>query len=129
MEYIVLDRLEPPGARYRILSERRCMMRCIGGRDMAKMVRKQLYIERHHDERLKRYARASGRTQADVVREAVEQYAVQNRSSLALDAAAWAEALAFMRKLAARRGRRRSAVVPREQIYGEGMARRGSRTR
>ena len=97
---------------------------------MAKMVRKQLYIERHHDERLKQYARASGRSQADVVREAVEQYAAQNRSTLAPDARAWAEALAFMRKLAARRrGRRRPAAVPRERLYEEGMARRGSRAR
>ncbi|HSK09544.1 MAG TPA: ribbon-helix-helix protein, CopG family [Vicinamibacterales bacterium] len=93
------------------------------------MVRKQLYIERRHDERLKQYARASGRSQAEVVREAVEQYAVQNRAELLPDNRAWAEALAFMRSLRARRGRRRLAAVPRERIYEEGMARRGSRAR
>jgi len=96
---------------------------------MARMVRKQLYIEQRHDDRLKEYARASGRSQADVVREAVEQYAVREPAELAPDPRAWAEALAFMRSLASGRSGRRSAALPRERIYEEGLARRGSRAR
>ena len=96
---------------------------------MGRMVRKQLYIEQKHDERLKQYARASGRSQAEVVREAVEQYGAPKPAELAGDRGAWADALAFMRSLARRRGGRRPAASRREKVYEEGLARRGSRTR
>ena len=96
---------------------------------MGRMVRKQLYIEQRHDERLKQYARASGRSQADVVREAVEQYGTRQRAALAPDAGAWTEALAFMRSLADRGRRTRPSAAARETIYEEGMGRRGSRAR
>ena len=93
---------------------------------VARMVRKQLYIEQKHDDRLKQFARASGRSQADVVREAVEQYGAPKPAELAGDPGAWAEALAFMRSLARRRHGRRPAASSREKIYEEGLARRGS---
>jgi hypothetical protein len=96
---------------------------------VGRMVRKQLYIEQKHDERLKQYARTSVRSQADVVRQAVEQYAAPKPAELAGDPRAWADALAFMRSLASRRRKPGRAAVSREDLYEEALARRGSRAR
>jgi hypothetical protein len=40
---------------------------------MARMVRKQIYLEVHQDRKLKRLAATRGRTEAEVIREAVDQ--------------------------------------------------------
>jgi len=52
---------------------------------MAKKVRKQLYIDRAHDDRLKALAGETGRSEADIVREAVEQYRVCRPPTAPLD--------------------------------------------
>jgi hypothetical protein len=99
-----------------------------GGRAVA-MVRKQLYLERQHDERLKTLARASGRSEADLVREAVERYGTGTSVDVAPDPRAWQEAVAFMRSLTRRRRAGRPHAASRQQVYEEGLARRGSRAR
>ena len=97
---------------------------------MGRKVRKQLYIEQRHDDRLKALARETGRSEADIVREAVEQYRVGAvPAKPPVDAGAWLEALAFMRSLARRKTAVRRTRPTREQLYEEGLALRGHRAR
>jgi hypothetical protein len=94
---------------------------------MARMVRKQLYLERGHDARLKALARSSRRSEANIVREAIEAYSASATARVAPDEHAWQEALQFMRGLAGRgTSRRGPARVERETLYSE-MLRRGRR--
>lgn len=95
---------------------------------MARKIRKQLYVDRQHDERLKLLAGRTGRSEADIVREAVEQYRVATPTP-PLDSGAWAEALAFMRSLPGRRTSGRRGRMSRESLYEEGLASRGQRPR
>jgi len=95
---------------------------------MTPMIRKQLYLGAHHETMLKDLARRQHSSEAQVVREAVAEYAARVRPALAGDAAAWAEALTFMRELAGRRSPRggRARPIPRERLYAE-VLRRGRR--
>jgi len=92
------------------------------------MVRKQLYLGADHDRRLKAAARATGRTEAQVVRDALDALQVARPSRLRPDDAAWDEALAFMRSRSARKGARPAPRADRETIYRE-MTRHGLRAR
>ncbi len=96
---------------------------------MARKIRKQLYIDRRHDQRLKDLARHTGRSEADIVREAVEQYHAAAPRAMPLDPGAWLEALAFMRSLSTRRSAGRQQRVSRERIHEEGLTSRGQRPR
>ncbi len=96
---------------------------------MARKVRKQLYIDRKHDERLKALARETGRSEADIVREAMEQYRVGASKAAPLDHGAWLEALAFMRSLSGRLTSGKRERPTREQLYEEALASRGKRSR
>lgn len=89
------------------------------------MLRKQLYLEAEQDEQLKATARATGRTEAQVVRDALDHLGLAARASVRPDDGAWAEALAFMRsrRRSARLARRRPT---REALYAE-MTRCGRR--
>ncbi len=54
------------------------MYRVMRGEDeMATMVRKQVYIEARQDELLKRIAKATGVSEAEIIRQAIDQYAAQ----------------------------------------------------
>ena len=69
------------------------------------MIRKQIYIEAHQDLRLKRRARERGVTEAEIIREALDE--VHTRTGgrgrrPGLDPVAARKAVAFMRALAAR---------------------------
>ncbi len=97
---------------------------------MARMVRKQLYLEHGHDARLKALARASRRSEAKIVREAIEDYAARATARVAPDEHAWQEALQFMRGLAGRDASRRGpARVTRETLYSEMLGRGRPRPR
>ncbi len=96
---------------------------------MARKIRKQLYLDRRHDQRLKDVARHTGRSEADIVREAIEQYHVAAPRAVPPDPGAWLEALAFMRSLSTRRSAGRRPRVSRERICEEGLASRGQRPR
>jgi hypothetical protein len=68
---------------------------------MTHMIRKQVYIPRRQQVLLKRLARARGVSEAEIIRQAIEQQ-TSNQPSTALDHRAWDEALQFMLALRAR---------------------------
>ena len=51
---------------------------------MARMVRKQIYLSREQNERLRRAARRLRRTEADVLREALERHLGDRRGGVSL---------------------------------------------
>ena len=68
------------------------------------MVRKQIYIEQHHDRMLKRRARQRGVTEAEIIRAALEGTETDRGGRTSVpDAAAARKAIAFMRGLSKRR--------------------------
>ena len=99
----------------------------VGRFHVATMIRKQIYIEERQDRRLKRRAKARGVTEAEIIRDALDEVdaSTGGRGRRArLDPAAARKAVAFMRGLAARRskgpaGRRWT----RESLYDDRLAR------
>lgn len=91
------------------------------------MVRKQIYIEKKHDQQLKRLAKARGVSEAEVIRDALDQQLAQtSHRSISPDDAAWAIALSKMRELHAlgpigQPGRRWT----REELYEDRLNRYG----
>ena len=65
---------------------------------MGTMVRKQVYIEPRQDELLKRLARATGATEAEIIRQAIDQYAAQAMTQ-ERRLEAWKRERAFIQKL------------------------------
>ncbi len=65
---------------------------------MTKMVRKQIYIEPHQESTLKRLARETGATEAEIIREAIDRQAalvfIPRR-----DVTAWKAERAFVEEL------------------------------
>ena len=89
------------------------------------MVRKQLYLKERHNVLLKRLARARGVSEAEVVRQAIEETHGLRPLGIAPDPAAWDQALTFMQTLAKRARRvphrrwsRRDAYIDRLTRYG-----------
>lgn len=66
---------------------------------MAKMIRKQLYIEQRQDELLRRQARARRTSQADLIREAIDLQVAGGSAPLRPDPAAWQDARDFIETL------------------------------
>jgi hypothetical protein len=96
---------------------------------MARMVRKQIYIETRHERQLRRIAERRGVSQAEVVRDAIEREAVGSGVDPSTDTAAWEEALATIRKI--HRGRSRPATVrrwTRPELYEDRLTKRANRT-
>ena len=95
---------------------------------MARMVRKQIYMETRHERQLKRIAERRGVSQAEVVRDAIEREAVGSGVDTRTDPAAWQEALALIRKIHRRRGK--PAAVrrwKRAELYEDRLTKRGGR--
>jgi hypothetical protein len=88
------------------------------------MIRKQVYIEPRHDRMLKRRASQLGVTEAELIREALDN--VETRPVVVrqqTDAVAARRALAFMRSLpASHRGTSRSTWT-RESLYEDRIGR------
>lgn len=83
---------------------------------MAKMVRKQVYLEASHDQVLKERARKYRVTEAELIRAAIDR-GISPAPPTAPDPAAWKEVEAFLarrRRKRAPRGRRRWR---REDLY------------
>ncbi len=79
--------------------------------NMQQMVRKQIYIERRQEARLKRLARQQGVSEAEIIRRALDRELESgSRSSLRRNPDAWKEALAFMES-------RRRLAVPEQEPY------------
>jgi hypothetical protein len=99
---------------------------------MARMKRKQLYIDADHDEKVKRIAESGGVTESDVIRAAIDALpapAIAGTRIVHRDPAAWAQARAFIKALARRPSRPGASSTPawtRDQLYDErvGRARR-----
>jgi len=92
---------------------------------MSKMVRKQIYIHKNQEERLKKLAEASGVSEAEIIRRALEnEMRLTNVYRPAYDSEAWNKIIAFWEELD-----KRGPVEPhtrdwtREELYEERMKR------
>jgi len=89
------------------------------------MIRKQVYIEPLQERMLKRRAKQRGVTEAEIIREALDQAGVKpltRRRDVDIDAAR--QALAFMRSLAARENRSpKGRTWTRESLYEDRIGR------
>jgi hypothetical protein len=94
---------------------------------MAQMIRKQVYIQKRQQLLLRRLARARGVTEAEIIRQAIDQQVSGGRiRALPPDPEAWEKALALMRSLQAqgpisdqpRRWTRKELYEEREHRYG-----------
>jgi hypothetical protein len=91
---------------------------------MTQMIRKQIYIQKRQQTLLKRLAKARGTSEAEIIREAIDQQAAGGTAhQLPLDEAAWEQARAFIEK------RRKQGVQGqpyqwrREDAYDERLSR------
>ncbi len=90
---------------------------------MAKMVRKQIYIQDRQERMLRRLAETRGVSQAEVVRQAIEGQAAGHSSAAGTNPIAWAQALDFIRSL--REGSpsdRKTHRWSREDLYEDRLA-------
>ncbi len=70
---------------------------------MERMVRKQIYISRQQDARLKRLAKRRGVSEAEIIRQALDQRLSGGKTHLFQpNPQAWEDALEFMMQLRAR---------------------------
>lgn len=76
---------------------------------MARMVRKQIYIQERQARLLKRISKAHGVSEAEVIREAIEREAIGGKTPLLTpDHAAWQEILCFVKNRKSSRPSRRA---------------------
>lgn len=95
---------------------------------MTQMVRKQIYIDRHQKAQLKRAAKARGVSEAELIRQAIDQKLAGGTKGTPRDPEAWARAVALMRSLQAQGplpSRRRTWT--RDELYEERESRYGRR--
>jgi hypothetical protein len=92
---------------------------------MAQMVRKQIYIQKSQEDRLKRIAEARGVSEAEIIRRALEnELRLMNIYRPAYDQEAWKRVVAFWEELD-----KRGPVEPRprawkrEDLYEDRMKR------
>jgi hypothetical protein len=94
---------------------------------MPQMVRKQIYIRKQQDRLIKRLAEARGVSEAEVVRQALENEAQETRMPEYFDLHAWEQAREFMASLHALgpiEGKPRD--WKREDLYTERLKRHAS---
>lgn len=92
---------------------------------MAQMVRKQIYIQKSQEERLKKIAEARGVSEAEIIRRALEnELRLVNAYRPAYDQEAWKRIVAFWEELD-KRGpvEPRSRDWKREDLYEDRMKR------
>jgi hypothetical protein len=95
--------------------------------EMSQKVRKQIYIEKRQQTLLRRLARTRGVSEAELIREAIDQQASSGAQS-APDPAAWAEARRLMLAMPAHGSAPgRSRTWRREDLYEERLRRVDSR--
>lgn len=84
------------------------------------MIRKQVYLERHQERWLKQFSKKSGRSEAELIRQAIDQALTAGATLLATDLEAWEQEKAFIRDLMAQKPlRRRGRRWTREELYEE----------
>ena len=96
------------------------------GARMARMIRKQIYIEAAQQDMLASRARLEGASEAAVIRQALDLAARGGSRRVPPDPGAWQEALAVMRYLDQRGGKRAKREWSREDLY-EGRLKRYDR--
>ena len=85
---------------------------------MAQMVRKQVTISARARAAVKRLARKTGKTEAEILRQAIEeQLQLTQKVSVPRDPVAWQEARAFIESLIARGPIPGSRIWTREGLY------------
>jgi hypothetical protein len=95
-----------------------------------RVIRKQIYIEKHQQEAIRRRADAQGISEAEVVRLAIDGVTGSSLQAIPSDGAAWDRALRLMRSLQRnRRGKKASARQwNRDELYQERLNRYGRRS-
>ena len=91
---------------------------------MARMIRKQIYIGLHQDQSLKRQARDSGMTEAEVIRRAIDRQMDSIRLS-SRDLKAWQQERAFIARRVAKGRVHRGRRWNREEAYEGRLGRYG----
>jgi len=86
------------------------------GRQMQRMVRKQIYISAEQDRLLKHQARERGVTESELIREGIDRTALLH-AGRALDEQAWQDALEFMRERARIQSAKEQRGWTREDLY------------
>ena len=89
---------------------------------MSRMVRKQIYIEPRQDELLKRRARELGVTEAELIRQAIDEFA-HAQASLARKLQVWEEEKAFMQERARMNVPQTGRTWTRDELYEERLER------
>ncbi len=94
---------------------------------MVQMIRKQIYIQRQQETILKRLSHVRGVSEAELIRQAIDNQVSGKMASIAPDPAAWKEAHEFMLALkAAAPGTDQPRNWRREDLYEERLSRYGS---
>ena len=96
---------------------------------MAQMIRKQIYIQRRQQAILKRLARARGVSEAELIRQAIDNHVSAGARLAQPDPEAWDKARRFMLAVHARgpvQGQPRN--WKREDLYEERVSRHGRRS-
>ncbi len=88
---------------------------------MARMVRKQVYIEPGQEELLKRRAKQLGVTESDLIRMGIEQMGAA--ASVPVDEVAWQDELTFIRERARLQALGRARGWTRDDLYEERLQR------
>jgi predicted DNA-binding protein len=82
---------------------------------MGTMVRKQIYIRREQEERLKQKAAEMGRSEAEIIRDAIDESFLERHSLQR--ATSWAQALEFIDGLIAQGPVPGGRTWTREELY------------
>jgi len=98
---------------------------------MARMVRKQVYIQERQQAVLRRMARKQGVSEASVIRQAIDGQLDGGQTRFAPpDEEAWRKVLASMRAAQrSKRSRMRTRAWKRDDLYEERLSRYDRRTR
>jgi hypothetical protein len=83
-----------------------------------KMVRKQVYITKEQDEELKRLSKTLGLTEAELIRQAIDQ-SLPTRRYPHIDKQAWQEELKFLEKRAKLVVPQRGRTWTRDELYDD----------
>lgn len=95
---------------------------------MAK-IRRQIYLEKKHDQQLKRLAEARGVSEAEIIRQSLEQrFAEPINRPVPGNPAAWRAAHETMLRLLAAGPLPKEPRWTREELYEERLSRYGNRT-
>lgn len=90
---------------------------------MARMIRKQIYLETRQQVAVSRAARLHGMSEAAVIRRAIELASRAGTHHAEPDAVAWKQALAVMWALKRRAGRAERRRWTREDLYEDRLKR------